>query len=250
MVRQGAPDELDGFGADPSLARALRPFADALYERYWRVSVEGAEGLPKGPCVLVANHGGALPLDGPVLRLALRRARPNLPTARWLLEDAVFHTPVVGSLASRLGAVKATPENAAAVLAEGRPLIVFPEGLRGLSKPYAERYRLQRFGRGGYVKIAASAGLPIVPVGVVGGEEAMPLLAKLPAEPLGLPYMPLTTLPLPTKWCVRFGTPIMPGAFELEADGAASLNELIRDTIAAMLSSMLEEREGVFFGTS
>ena len=104
--------QLDTWGKDAHLAPALAPLAELLYEKYWRVQVEGASHLPSGPFIIVANHAGALPLDGPVLHLALRRERPDLDESRWLLEDQIFHAPFVGVLANRLGAVRASPENA------------------------------------------------------------------------------------------------------------------------------------------
>ena len=201
--------QVDSWGKDEGLSAALRPFADLLYETYWRVSVDGAHHVPSGPCIIVANHAGALPLDGPMLHLVLRRERPDLIDSRWLLEDQIFHAPVVGALANRLGAVRASPENAHRLLDEGRPVLVFPEGFQALSKPANERYQLRRFGRGGYVKIAARQKVPVVPVAIVGGEEAMPLLAKVPAGVFGLPYVPITVPPLPVQWRVKFGAPVV-----------------------------------------
>lgn len=235
--------QVDAWGKDSSLSNALRPLADLLYDSYWRVAVEGAQLVPNGPCIIVANHAGALPLDGPMLHLVLRRERPELPESRWLLEDQIFHAPLVGVLANRLGAVRASPENALRLLDEGRPVLVFPEGFQALSKPTRERYQLRRFGRGGYVKIAARAKVPIVPVAIVGGEEAMPLLAKIPASLLGLPYLPLTVPPLPVRWRVKFAAPLMlddaPADFESDSQWVEKTNTKVRDTIDSMLVSML-----------
>lgn len=241
--------EVDGYGRDESLVRALQPLADALYERYWRVTVEGAARLPKGPSILVANHAGVLPIDGPLLHHALTRERPDLPKARWLLEDQVFHAPAVGVLWNRLGAVRASPENALQLLASGAPVIVFPEGFQGLSKPFSERYQLQRFGRGGYVKIAARAGVPIVPVAIVGAEESVPLIAKLPGAPFGMPFLPLTLPPLPARWFIRFGEPVLvPGgaASAQDPELVLQLNTRVRETIEGMLRELLAQRPGVF----
>src|SRR5204863_8460715 len=135
---------------------------------YVRVTVEGADRVPAGACIIVANHSGALPLDGPVLHHALKRERSDLPDARWLVEDQIFHAPMLGLLMNRLGAVRAHPENAVRLLEEGRPVIVFPEGFLGISKPFTQRYQLKRFGRGGYVKLALKASVPIVPCAIVG----------------------------------------------------------------------------------
>jgi 1-acyl-sn-glycerol-3-phosphate acyltransferase len=241
---------VDEWGKDAQLSASLRPLAELLYEKYWRVRTSGIEQVPTGPCVLVANHAGALPLDGPVLHLALRRERPELAESRWLLEDQVFYAPFVGTLANRLGAVRASPENAHRLLDEGRPLIVFPEGFHGLSKPFADRYRLRRFGRGGYLKIALRAGVPVIPVAIVGGEESMPLLAKLPGGALGVEYLPLTLPPLPARWHLRFGAPIdlsgAPSDPDADLSWVEAKNLEVRDTIESMLKDLLAARQGVF----
>ena len=237
--------QVDPWGKDTSLAASLRPLANLLYDSYWRVSVDGAEHMPRGPCIVVANHAGALPLDGPMLHLVLRRERPELLESRWLLEDQIFHAPFIGVLANRLGAVRASPENALRLLDEGRPVLVFPEGFQALSKPMRERYQLRKFGRGGYVKIAARARVPIVPVAIVGGEEAMPLLAKLPAGALGLPYLPLTLPPLPVQWKIRFAPAIhlddAPADVESDPAWVEQTNLRVRDTIDSMLVDLLRD---------
>lgn len=242
--------EVDRWGKDAALASSLRPLGELLYEKYWRVRVEGAEHLPPGPCIIVANHAGALPLDGPVLHLALRKERPDLEESRWLLEDQVFHAPFVGVLANRLGAVRASPENALRLLDEGRPLIVFPEGFHGLSKPFSQRYQLKRFGRGGYVKIALRAGVPIIPAAIIGGEESMPLLAKLPGGLLGVQYLPLTLPPLPARWHIRFAPPVAldgaPAEPEHDLAWVERKNLAVRDQIEAMLTDMLQHRDRIF----
>lgn len=243
---------VDHWGKDASLATSLRPLAELLYERYWRVNVEGAEHVPAGPCLIVANHAGALPLDGPLLHLALRRERPELRESRWLLEDQIFHAPFVGTFANRLGAVRASPENALRLLAEDRPVIVFPEGFHGLSKPFSERYQLRRFGRGGSVKIACRGRVPLIPAAIVGGEESMPLLGKLPGGLLGLQYLPLTLPPLPAKWTIRFGPalPMHDAPREPERDLAfvERTNTALREAVEAMLAELLAARPGVFRG--
>lgn len=242
---------LDAFGRDASLVEKLRPLTEFLYERYWRVHVEGAVHVPAGPVILVANHSGAVPYDGPVLAAALQRERPDLEQPRWLVEDQIFYAPFFGTLLNRLGAVRANPDNAVRLLADQRPVLVFPEGFQALSKPYSERYQLKRFGRGGFVKIALRQRCSIVPVAVIGSEETTPLLAKLPGRVLGLPYIPLTPLgplPLPARWNIRFGEPI-----DLEGLGAEAADDLVavqrltertRESIQEMLRNLLRERQG------
>jgi len=244
---------LDEYGRDPELVSELQPMMDFLYERYWRVSVQGVELVPTGGAILVANHSGALPFDGLVASMVLVRERPDLREPRWLVEDQVFHAPVLGTLFNRLGAVRACPENAVRLLDEQRPVLVFPEGYQGLSKPFAQRYQLKRFGRGGFVKLALRTGAPIIPVAVVGAEETSPLLGRIPAGFLGVPYVPLTgPVPLPAKWFVRFGEPISTEALGPEdADDLAEVQrvtERTRESIQGMLQSLLRERRSVFAG--
>ncbi len=235
----GSNGPVDTWGKDEALSRSLQPLGDFLYDTYFRVTVEGAEHLPDGPSIIVANHSGALPLDGPMLYYALQRERADLEPARWLVEDQVFHAPVLGLLINRIGAVRAHPENAVRLLEENRPVIVFPEGFLGISKPFTQKYQLKRFGRGGYVKLALKMRVPIVPVAIVGAEESMPLLAKIPAGPLGLPYLPLTPPPLPARWRIRFSEAMTPSGSPEDLAYVQEQNDRVRDTIAGMLASML-----------
>jgi 1-acyl-sn-glycerol-3-phosphate acyltransferase len=246
-------EQLDIYGRDARLSEAVAPLVDFLYSRWFRVEVEGADHVPAGGALLVANHAGALPLVGPMLHEALRRERPDLLESRWLAEDQVFYAPMLGTLFNRLGAVRASPDSATRLLAEGRPVLIFPEGIQGIGKPFRERYRLQRFGRGGFVKLALRTGRPILPVAIMGAEETLPLLGKLPGGLLGVPYVPVTPLgplPLPAKWRIRIGEPIAvpPGAKETDLSVVESLVEATRGTIEHMLRELLGARGGVFLG--
>ena len=246
----GGGEQLDVYGRDTRLSEAVAPLVDFLYSRWFRVEVEGAAHVPPGGALLVANHAGALPLDGPMLHEALRRERPDLPEARWLAEDQVFYAPLLGTLFNRLGAVRASPDSAVRLLAEGRPVLVFPEGIQGIGKPFRDRYRLQRFGRGGFVKLALRTGRPILPVAIMGAEETLPLLGKLPGGLLGVPYVPVTPVPLPAKWRIRLGEPISvpAGAKETDLSVVESLVDATRNTIEHMLRELLGARGGVFLG--
>jgi 1-acyl-sn-glycerol-3-phosphate acyltransferase len=246
----GGGEQLDVYGRDTRLSEAVAPLVDFLYSRWFRVEVEGAAHVPAGGALLVANHAGALPLDGPMLHEALRRERPDLPDSRWLAEDQVFYTPLLGTLFNRLGAVRASPDSATRLLAEGRPVLIFPEGIQGIGKPFRERYRLQRFGRGGFVKLALRTHRPILPVAIMGAEETLPLLGKLPGGLLGVPYVPVTPVPLPAKWRIRIGEPIeVPaGATETDLSVVESLMDATRNTIEQMLRELLGARGGVFLG--
>jgi 1-acyl-sn-glycerol-3-phosphate acyltransferase len=240
---------VDAYGEDPELMRQLSPLADFLHDRYWRVSVQGAAQIPVGSCLIVANHAGALPLDGPMLRLAIARHRPDLPAARWLAEENVLQVPILGVLLRRIGAVRATPENALQLLADRKPLIVFPEGMHGATKSFRRRYELRPFGRGGFVKIAARARAPIVPVAIVGAGEAMPMLASLPIQSFGLPYLPVTVPPLPTKWLIRVGEPLEIEQIDPEdASEIARWTERVRGSVQQMLHDILSSRRSIFGG--
>ncbi len=207
------------FGFDPGLRERLEPLLRFFYRFYWRVQVVGAENIPKeGRAVLVANHAGILPFDGLMLANAIFRetGRTSWP----LVEDFFYYAPVLGTLLSRIGFVRACQENAQRLLADDELAIVFPEGIKGIVKPYRNRYRLQRFGRGGFVKLALVSDAPVIPVAIVGSEEAHPILSNSStlAKALDLPFFPVTPLfpllgpfglwPLPSKWTIRIGEPV------------------------------------------
>jgi 1-acyl-sn-glycerol-3-phosphate acyltransferase len=212
--------EIDEFGFDPQLTEeVLAPIARLLHRRWFRVDWVGIENVPpQGSALLVSNHAGTLPWDAIVMKFGvLDQAGRHV---RLLAADLAFRLPFVGPLARKSGNTLAIPEDALRLLEAGQLLGVFPEGYKGLGKPYRERYKLQRFGRGGFIEIALRARAPIVPVSVVGSEEVAPML--LDARPLarlfGFPYFPVTPtfpwlgplglIPLPTKWIVEFGDPI------------------------------------------
>jgi len=265
MGLRNRSEEVDEFGYDPVYEQKVLPFFELLYAKYFRVEVHGAERIPaEGRCVLVANHSGTLPLDGMMLRLAVRREHPQHRGVRWLAEDGIFHLPFLGSFTNRLGAVRACPENAERLLDHEALVAVFPEGMKGIGKLFRERYRLQRFGRGGFVKLCLRTATPMVPVAILGGEETNPMLARVEylTRALGLPYLPVTPtfpllgpiglLPAPTKWKIFFGEPI-----DLSGHGAESaddeilvgrLTEQVRSAIQAMLDHAVDQRRSVWFG--
>jgi 1-acyl-sn-glycerol-3-phosphate acyltransferase len=192
-----------------------------------------------------------------ILALAARHAGLEV---RPLVEDSVFHFPSMGLFVNRVGAVRACPENAERILGSGGAIAVFPEGATGFGKPFRERYRLQRFGRGGFAKLALRTGARIVPVSIVGSEEIHPMLGRLPGRTLGMPFVPLTPtfpllgvaglVPLPSKWHIEIGAPIDLG--EAGPDAAKDdplvlrLTEHVRSTIQAMLDERLAQRRSIF----
>jgi 1-acyl-sn-glycerol-3-phosphate acyltransferase len=217
-----------------------------FYDWYWRVEVQGAERIPAGKAVIVANHVGALPIDGLMLAMALERATSGASEAGWFLEDQLLDVPCLGSVFRRLGALSASRDAALRLLADDRPILVFPEGIEGMGKPIFTRYQLKGFGRGGFVKLAHEAAAPIVPVAIVGGEEAMPVLARVPGF-WGLPYLPITTFPLPAQWVIRFGEPmdISPGDSLASSAAVEQKVAIVRSSIESMIDSLLRERSGV-----
>jgi 1-acyl-sn-glycerol-3-phosphate acyltransferase len=258
-------EEVDEFGYDPVYEQRVLPVFEFLYDKYFRVEVYGAEHVPReGRCLLVANHSGVLPVDGMMLRLAVRREHPDHRDVRWLAEDAIFHFPFLGSFTNRVGAVRACQENAERLLGNGSLVAVFPEGMKGIGKLFRERYKLQRFGRGGFVKLCLRTRTPIVPVAIVGSEETNPMLARIEylTKALGIPYLPVTPtfpllgplgiLPAPTKWKIFFGPRIALDTYGPEATDdeilVARLAEGVRAEIQSMLDRAIAERRSVWFG--
>jgi 1-acyl-sn-glycerol-3-phosphate acyltransferase len=264
LAMRGRSDVVDDFGRDPRTTARWEPLLELLYSRWFRVETRGLEHVPStGAALLVANHAGTLPYDSAMIVHAIRRDHPSRRDVRPLVEDAIFHLPYLGPLINRIGGVRADPENAERLLARGELVAVFPEGVKGMGKLWRDRYRLQRFGRGGFIKLALRSGAPIVPVAVIGAEEALPMVAKVTwfAKSIGLPYVPVTPtfpllgplglVPLPSKWRLRFGEPIDLGKqYGPEAaDDRLLVNRLadaVRAQIQMMVDGTLAERRGVF----
>ena len=256
--------EVDEFGHDPDLVEhVLAPLLRPLYKHWWRVETRGLEHVPaSGPALVVGNHAGTLPFDALMVALALLDEHPAHRSLRMLAADLAFDMPVVAPLARKSGNTLACSEDATRLLEAGELVGVWPEGYKGLGKPYRERYQLQRFGRGGFVQVALRTGSPIVPVAVVGSEEIYPMLANLRrvARLLGFPYFPVTptfpalgplgAIPLPSKWLIEFCPPIEtahlgPDAL-LDPMVLFDLTDQVRDTIQQTVHKNLLVRRGVF----
>jgi 1-acyl-sn-glycerol-3-phosphate acyltransferase len=256
------PVRLDRHGMDPRFAERASPLVETLYSFWWRTRVRDVERVPgTGAAIVVANHAGLIPWDALVLRHALRRDHPAHRDLRPLLDDREVELPWVGSLAVRLGAVRSSPEAAQAILGAGGIVGVFPEGSAGARKPWRDRYRIQRFGRGGFAKLALRTGAPIVPCAIVGSEEASPGISRAGwlADLLGIPLLsasaalrfgPAAVLPMPAKWTLRFGEPILPEergrAAGEDAPLVNALTERVRATLQAMLDEDVAARSSVF----
>jgi 1-acyl-sn-glycerol-3-phosphate acyltransferase len=260
--RMSGDYEVDQFGFDPQITEVLVAAIEPLAEKWFRLEVRGVENIPtEGGALLVANHSGTVPIDGLITGYAVKKySGRNL---RPLGADLVFSLPFVGQIARKVGATLACTEDAERLLTTGELAGVWPEGFKGIGKPFAERYKLQRFGRGGFVSSAMRAQVPIVPVSIVGAEEIYPLVGNVPslARLLGLPYLPITPffpllgplgmIPLPSKWIIEFGEPIRTDAYEPEsADDPMLLfnvTDQVRETIQQTLYSLLVDRGNAFF---
>jgi 1-acyl-sn-glycerol-3-phosphate acyltransferase len=255
---------VDEFGADSVVQQRYAPALDFLYRRYFRVRVEGMAHIPsEGRCVLVANRsGGLVPWDALMIKEAVHREHHRRRQVRWLTEGLVYNQPLLGQVATQLGGVRACQENAQRLLTREELVCVFPEGVIGATKLFRDRYRLGRFGRGGYVRLLLRTGAPLVPVAVVGAEEAHPVVARLgPGSRVagGLPWPvtptfpllgPLGLLPLPTRWWVVVGEPLR---FEQGPEAAEDvllvrrLNEMVRQRLQTMVDQALTQRQSVIF---
>jgi 1-acyl-sn-glycerol-3-phosphate acyltransferase len=256
---------IDDFGFDPDLTEhvmlaAVRP----LYEKYFRVETRGLENIPaEGGALVVANHSGTVPIDALMTQLAIYDHHPAKRHLRMLGADLVFRTPLVAPLARKTGSTLACNEDAERLMSSGELAGVWPEGFKGIGKPFSERYKLQRFGRGGFVSAALRSGVPIIPCAIVGAEEIYPIIGnvKILARLLGFPYVPVTPtfpllgplglLPLPSKWIIEFGEPIHTDEMgKAAADDPMlvfNLTDQVREVIQQTLYKLLLQRRSVFF---
>jgi 1-acyl-sn-glycerol-3-phosphate acyltransferase len=258
--------DVDEWGRSERIRELARRLYDPLYRQWFRAEWEGLEKIPtEGGALLVANHAAAIPSDAPVI---MHGIETELHRPVYGLADHLFKSlPVIGTLWARAGGVAAHPENAYRLLRQQQQLVlVFPEGGKGPGKTYAERYRLRRFGRGGFVEIAMRAGVPIVPIAVVGAEESMPILVKIPAisRLLGLPYFPITAnqllfgpllggvLYFPAKFKLKVLDPV---SFDVAPDQERYSKSRIMDEAEAIriqlqetLFDMLRARRSIWFG--
>ena len=256
---------LDDFGFDRDFTEnAYLPLLRPLYRSWFRVDVRGIENIPaSGGALIVANHSGTIALDSLMTQVAVHDEHPAHRCLRMLGADLVFRTPVVGAVARKSGATLAANPDAERLLASGELAGVWPEGFKGVGKPFSERYKLQRFGRGGFVAAALRTSVPIVPCSIVGAEETYPILGNLKtvARLIGAPYIPVTPtfpllgplglIPLPSKWIIEFGAPVDTAPLGPQAADdpmvVFDLTDRVRETIQQTLYSLLLQRRSVFF---
>lgn len=253
---------VDEYGFDAEVTEQfLMALVRPLAQKWFRIEVRGIENIPTtGGALVVSNHSGTIPLDGVMTMVSIhdhtgRHLRP-------LGADLVFRLPMIGALARKGGATLACSEDAERMLRGGELVGVWPEGFKGIGKPFSERYKLQRFGRGGFVSAALRTGVPIIPLSVVGAEEIYPLVGNIPslARLLGVPYIPITPLfpllgplglvPLPSKWLLEFGEPIRTDEYDAGAADDPMLvfdvTDQVRETIQQTLYTLLVQRQSVF----
>jgi 1-acyl-sn-glycerol-3-phosphate acyltransferase len=264
-VDEARRSDVDEWGRSEHMRSIVRRLYDPMYRYWFRVEWDGLEKIPTvGGALLIANHAGAIPADAPAI---MHGVETELGRPVYGLADYFFRTiPGVGTMWSRTGGVPAHPDNAYRILHDQQQLaLVFPEGTKATSKTYSDRYRLRRFGRGGFVEIAMRAGVPIIPIAVVGAEEAMPILFRVPsvAKALKLPYFPITVNSLllgplgyvsyfPSKFKLRVLDPITfdvePGLERYSRSRVMDEAERIRAVMQDTLHDMLRDRRSVWFG--
>jgi 1-acyl-sn-glycerol-3-phosphate acyltransferase len=256
---------VDDFGFDEDFTENLYlPLLRPLYNSWFRVEVRGIENIPSsGGALVVSNHSGTVALDSLMAQVAVHDEHPAHRHLRMLGADLVFRTPLIGEVARKTGSTLAANPDAERLLASGELAGVWPEGFKGVGKPYTERYKLQRFGRGGFVAAALRTGAPIVPCSIVGAEEIYPVIGNLKtvARLIGAPYFPVTPtfplmgllglIPLPSKWIIEFGAPVDTAALGTQAADdpmvVFDLTDQVRETIQQTLYSLLLQRRSVFF---
>jgi 1-acyl-sn-glycerol-3-phosphate acyltransferase len=255
--------DVDEFGFDPELNdNVIQPLLEPLYRDWFRVEVTGAKNVPLDRAgLIVANHSGTVALDALMLSHAIHQEPQIRRDLRLLGADLVFRVPFMSEIARKSGATLACTPDAERLLRGGELVGVFPEGFKGVGKHYRDRYKLQRFGRGGFVSAALATGTPIVPVAIVGAEETYPMLGNVKplARLLGIPYFPITPtfpwlgplglIPLPSKWLIEFGTPIETEHLRGDADDPMvvfNLADQVRETIQQILHELLARRPDAF----
>ena len=263
LARRGANYEVDEFGFDPQWTESFLSVFTLLYRDYWRVETTGVENVPAtGRALLVANHAGVLPWDGTMIKTAVFAEHPHPRHVRALVASLFLGMPVLSWFLRRTGQTVGHPDDTRRLLERDELVLVFPEGVRGTGKNFKDRYRLRRFGRGGFVATAIRSRAPIIPVSVVGSEEIYPMVADVAplARFFGLPYFPVTPfwpwlgplgmIPLPSKWRIQFHAPIHVEEHPPEAADdqnlVMALADEVRDTIQQGIYDNLKLRRGVF----
>ena len=263
LARRGPNYSVDEFGFDPQWTESFITVFKAIYRDYWRVETTGVENVPStGRALLVSNHAGVLPWDGTMIKTAVFTEHSHPRHVRALVASQFMGMPVMSWFLRRSGQAVGHPDDTRRLLERDELVLVFPEGTRGTGKSFKDRYRLRRFGRGGFVATAIRAGAPIIPVSVVGSEEIYPMIGDLGpvAKFFGLPYFPVTPfwpwlgplgmIPLPSKWRIQFHAPVdvseLPPGSAGDQHLVMSIADEVRDVIQRGIYDNLKLRRGVF----
>jgi len=263
LARRGADYAVDDFGFDAEWTESFLVLFKALYRDYWRVETTGIENVPAtGRALLVSNHAGVLPWDGTMIKTAIFAEHPHPRHVRALVASLFMGMPVLSWFLRRTGQTVGHPDDTRRLLERDELVLVFPEGVKGTGKPFKDRYRLRRFGRGGFVATAIRTGAPIIPVSVVGSEEIYPMVADATpvARLFGLPYFPITpmwpwlgplgVIPLPSKWRIQFHPPVHTENHSPESANdqhmVMTISDEVRNTIQKGIYDNLKLRRGVF----
>ncbi|MBU4484626.1 acyltransferase family protein [bacterium] len=256
---------IDEFGLNPHLIDKLLPILQFLYHQYWRVEIDGIKNIPNsGKGMIVANHSGTIPWDAAMVSMALFNEHPKKRKVRFLVENFAFNIPILGNIMHQVGGIKASRENATMLLNKNSLINIFPEGVKGIGKLYKDRYKLQRFARGGYIRIAIKTRAPIIPCAIIGAEEIHPIFKKSEklANSIGVPYIPFTStfpwlgplgiIPLPSKWKICFGKPIKfndyPKSSAEDDKLIEKLNCKVQLSIKKMIDDNLKGRTSIWYG--
>jgi 1-acyl-sn-glycerol-3-phosphate acyltransferase len=257
--------ETDEWGFDQEILDAVKPFLDFMYYKYWRVQTSGLEKIPdEGRAILIVNHSGQLPWDGAMLGSAVYNEHPSQRLVRTLYAGWFPTVPFFSPLFTKLGQALGTEDNARRLLEQDQLVAVFPEGVKGISKLYRDRYRLSRFGRDSFIRVALITNTPIIPVSIVGAEETYISLAKSTtiARMIGVPYFPITItwpwfgplgfVPIPSKWYIDIGDPIRADSYNAQSATdlvmVSELTDQVRNQIQDMIFVRLAQRRSVFTG--
>ena len=263
LARRGANYAVDDFGFDAQWTESFITVFKAMYRDYWRVEATGVENVPaNGRALLVANHAGVLPWDGTMIKTAVFTEHSHPRHVRALVASQFMSMPVMSWFLRRTGQAVGHPDDTRRLLERDELVLVFPEGTRGTGKSFKNRYRLTRFGRGGFAATAIRAQAPIIPISVVGSEEIYPMIGDLGpvAKLFGLPYFPVTPfwpwlgplgmIPLPSKWRIQFHAPVdvshLPMKAAEDQHQVMALADEVRDTIQRGIYDNLKLRRGVF----
>src|SRR4029077_17439640 len=263
LARRGPNYLGEDFGFDAEWTESFLSVFKVLYRDYWRVETTGIENVPAaGRALLVANHAGVLAWDGTMIKTAIFVERPQPRHVRALVASLFMGMPVLSWFLRRTGQTIGHPDDTRRLLERDELVLVFPEGVKGTGKPFKDRYRLRRFGRGGFVSTAIRAGAPIIPVSVVGSEEIYPMVADASpvARLFGLPYFPITPMwpwlgvlgliPLPSKWRIQFHPPVHTENHPPESANdqhlVMTISDEVRNTIQKGIYDNLKLRRGVF----